>query len=116
MKKIMFMALVLISMSAIASESLLALKNPRFTVFYSGASSAVEPYSEITVTIKSCEPRQLEIERKKIENTVFVKVIDLNNTDCRSVGIERDYAVQVSVDAKGESYVLLNPILPEYVR
>lgn len=118
MKALFAAPLFVLGLSSIAhAEYLPSVKNVNVQVVSGGGLAAVQPYTLINVTINSCAPRRdLSVKTTKLtDGTVKIKVLDGENAmDCRALGVDREYTLQVSSDATGEKYVLLNPIAPSY--
>ncbi len=97
-----------------APESLAEVSKVSITVTGGGGLAAVQPYTMISVHVRSCAQRQLSAKTEKVGNVVSIRILDNNNLECFGPTVDRKYELQVSSDATGEQYVLLNPIEPMF--
>lgn len=114
-------SLMLVGMSAHAEKfssediaELPVLTEPKVVVKMPSKWTPVQPFAHVKFKYKSCAERTFKAEVAEQGNVMIVAIADLSKADCRSVGVVREYSVQISSDMNPNTAVsLLNPVETE---
>lgn len=101
----------------IKSETLPNVSDVLVVVKHGPDLAAVQPYTTIVFKHISCAEQEFSAQTEKVNNVVYIRLtLDPDAVDCMGPVYIRDYKVQVSSDATGEQYVVLNPLEPIHTR